>query len=244
MVSKISHLGLVTGYIFSLLLAVAPVAIAGYVPPRTQKPPSDYSKSGGVRGCPQDKIALTVLAPKKYVGQTTSAHPTFTWFVSNSYPVEFRLFEFKPNGEPQEIVTPISLQSSGISRYSLPQNQPGLTVGQKYLWQVSIKCPQGDLIEAAEFTVVQMPSMSNPLSTKKDGLEKVTLYAEAGLWYNALEEALKFAQDKKLGKVGANLLQDLAKSEEPDTIQKFTEIERQEMHKRIDNLKQIAINQP
>jgi len=139
----------------------------------------------------------------------------------------------------------IELQSSGISKYSLPQNQPELAIGQTYLWLVSIKYPQGDLIEAAEFRVIQTPStLSSRLSTTKDGLGKVELYAETGLWYNALEEALKFAEDKKQGKVFSNLLQDLAKSEEPDATQKLTDVERQETKKRIGNLRQIAINQP
>ena len=208
----------VTGCVLSLLLAITPEAIAGYVPPRTQKPPSDYSKSKGVRGgCSENKISLTILAPKKYVGETISRYPTFAWFVSNSDQVEFRLFEFVPNGEVKQMGQKVLLPSSpGINKYSLPENQPGLAVGQKYLWQVSIRCPQSDsdLIEAAEFTVIQMPStFSSKLSTIKDGLEKIELYATAGLWYNALESALK-AEDKKLGKVVTNLLQDLVKSDE------------------------------
>ncbi len=216
MINQVLNLRVVTGCVLSLFLAVAP-AVAGYVPPRTQKPPTDYSKSGGVRGCLEDKIPLTILAPKKYVGETTSRYPTFAWFVSNSDQVEFRLFEFEPNGEVKKMGQTVLLASlPGINKYSLPENQPGLAVGQKYLWQVSIRCSQSneDLIEAAEFTVIQMPStLSSKLSTIKDGLEKIELYATAGLWYNALESALK-AEDNKQGLVVTNLLQDLAKSDE------------------------------
>ena len=236
-----------TGCVLSLLLAITPEAIAGYVPPPTQKPPSDYSKSGGVRGCSEDKIPLTILAPKRYVGETTSRYPTFAWFVSNSYQVEFRLFEFEPNGEVKQMGQKVLLPSSpGINKYSQPENQLGLAVGQKYLWEVSIRCSQSneDLIEAAEFTVIQMPStLSSKLSTLKDGLEKVELYATAGLWYNALESALK-AEDKKQGLVVTNLLQDLAKSDKLSATQKLTKQNPDEIQKRINNLMQIANYQP
>ncbi|MBR8836330.1 MAG: DUF928 domain-containing protein [Stigonema ocellatum SAG 48.90 = DSM 106950] len=242
MINQTLNTRVVTGCVVTLLLAITPAAIADYVPPPDQKPPTTYSKSGGVRsgGCPQDKILLTVLAPKRYVGKTTSSYPTFAWFVSNSSPVEFRLFQFDPNGKPKQIGEKLSLPSSpGINKYSLPNNQPGLVVGQKYLWQVSIKCSQSDLIEGAEFTVIQMPStLSSQLSTTKDGLKKVELYGQAGLWYNALEEALKLTEDKNPKKAIANLLQDLAKSEEPDAKSQLPKEEVDQ--KRINNLKQIA----
>lgn len=245
MINQIFNYTLVTGCVLCLFLGTQPVAVASYVPPRTQKPPSDYSKTGGVRGCPEDQIPLTVFAPKKYVGETTSRYPTFAWFVSKSYQVQFRLFQFEPTGNIKQMGKTITLSSSpGINKYSQPENQPGLAVGQKYLWEVSIKCPQSDLIEAAEFTVNQIPStLSSKLSTAKDPLEKVELYAQAGLWYDALESALK-AEDKKHLKVVTNLLQDLAKSDELDATQQLTKQERDRIDKRINNLIQIANNQP
>lgn len=246
MINQILNLRVVTGCVLSLFLAIAP-AVAGYVPPRTQKPPTDYSKSGGVRGCLEDKIPLTVLAPKKYVGETTSRYPTFAWFVSNSSQVELRLFEFEPNREVKQMGQKVILPSSpGINKYSLPQNQPGLAVGHKYLWQVSIKCPEGDLIEAAEFivsTIQMLSTLSSKLSSTKNELEKVELYAQASLWYNALESALK-AEDHKQGLVVTSLLRNLAKSEEPDATQKLTKQDRDQIQKRINNLMQIANYQP
>lgn len=98
------------------------------------------------------------------------------------------------------------------------------------------------MIQAAEFTVIQTPSsLSSKLSTTKNGLEKVELYAEASLWYNALEEALKLTANQK---AVSNLLQDLVQSEQPYATRKLTDAERQEIQKRIGNLRQIAINHP
>ncbi|WP_407882943.1 DUF928 domain-containing protein, partial [Scytonema sp. NUACC26] len=210
---------LVTSCVLSLYFTTASLAVARYIPPRGQKPPSDYSRTGGGRGCPEDKIPLTILAPKTHIGETTSRYPTFAWFVSNAYPVDLRIFEFDSNNQPSKpIGEPVKLSSSaGINKYSLPENQPGLTVGQKYLWQAAIKCPQGYLVERAEFRVVEIPSsLTKQLSVTKDGTKKVDLYAEAGLWYNALDEALKLSDEKKPATIVSTLLQDLTALEAPN----------------------------
>jgi hypothetical protein len=224
---------LVSSCALILSLTIVRVAIAAYNPPPDQQPPSDYSRTSGTRGCPQDKIPLTVLAPKKYVGHTASVYPTFAWFISNPYQVEFRLFELDPKNEPKLVTKPILIDSApGINKYSLPKEQPQLTVGKKYFWQVSIRCEQTDLIEAADFTVVQIRmDVSQKLKTAKDGLEKAKIYAEAGLWYDSLAEALNSPNQPELQKLVSTLLQNLAKSEEPGV--------KEENRKRIDNLKQI-----
>jgi hypothetical protein len=238
---------IVSSFVLSISLTTASLVMARYIPPSGQQPPGDYSRTGGRRGCPEDKIPLTILAPNKHIGQTTSRYPTFAWFVSNSYQVDFRIFEFDANARPSKpIGKPVLLpKSSGINKYSLPESQSGLTVGQKYLWQVAIKCQQGYLVERAEFKVVEMPaSLSKKLSLTEDGATKADLYAEAGLWYNALDEALKVSQEKKIEKIVSNLLQDLATLEEPNTTDKLTDVERQEKLKRGDRLKQIANSNP
>ncbi len=234
---------LVTGCVLSISLTTASLAIARYIPPRGQKPPSDYTRTGGGRGCPEDKIPLTILAPKKHIGETTSRYPTFAWFVSNSYQVDFRIFEFDANNQPtKQIGEPVRLpNSSGINKYSLLENHPGLNVGQKYLWQVAIKCQQEYLVERAEFKVVEIPSsLTKQLSVTKDGTKKADLYAEASLWYNALDEALKLSNEKKPATIVSTLLQDLTTLEEPNATDTLTNAERQEMQKRGDRLKQIA----
>jgi hypothetical protein len=244
MINRLLNLRLAVGCLLSLFVIITPLTIAAYNPPPDQKASSDNSKSGGIRGCPEDKIPLTILAPKKYVGQTASVYPTFAWFISNSYEVEFRLFQFDTNNQPKQIGEPITLQNApGIQSLSLPETQPALTVGQRYLWQIAISCPQGDLIERAEFTVIQMSSnLSTKLSSAKDQLEKSKLYGEAGLWYDSFREALNFLQNNKSSKIVSNLLQNLAKSEEPRATEQLKNEERQEIQKHIDKLKQIATN--
>jgi hypothetical protein len=228
---------IVTSYVLGLSLGVTSVALAEYIPPPDQLPPKSKTTSTGPRGkCEENgEITLTVLAPAKTVGQTVSLYPTFAWFVSasNPLPLEFRLFAY---GQDSKLIQKISLQSSpGIMKISLPEDKPGLSVGQRYLWQVAVLCnpnhPSADPIVRAEFQVVEMsPALKSALSATKNPVEMTNLYARAGLWYDALGEALRSAESSKLGQVASTLLEDLAKLEEPpqsDSLRQIASRERQ-----------------
>lgn len=210
---------LVTSCILTCSLAVTTAAWAGYKPPTNQKPPSSkttstVSRSGGCRG--NSGTTLTALAPSSHVGHTASTHPTFAWFVpdSQSYPVEFRLYQYEPNGDRTRIQAVMLQSQPGIMSLSLPKEQPGLTVGQRYRWQVVIFCnpnrPSSALVAEADIDVVEMPpALVGELSATSNSLERADLYAESGLWYDALGEALAATQEFQL-----TLLEELARLEE------------------------------
>jgi hypothetical protein len=243
-----------TSCVLSLLLTIAPIALAeyepdpgqpppkeptgttgprAYNPPPDQPPPTTKTPSTGSRGgCETIGGApLTALAPTKHVGQTTSGHPTFAWFVPDAkpFPMQFKLFELAENNTIK-LVHKLELQSSsGIMKLSLPKDKPGLRIGQRYLWQVSISCdpnfPSSDKVARAEIQVVEMPStLKNALSTSKNRLEMAELYAKAGLWYDALGEALEAAGDSRLGQATTNLLEDLIALEEPPQRENLRQI--------------------
>ncbi|NEO15098.1 MULTISPECIES: DUF928 domain-containing protein [unclassified Moorena] len=195
--------------------------------PRDRKPTSDYSRTGGPRGCPGEAIPLTLLAPQTYVGQTASVHPTFAGFVSSSHEIEFRLFEFESNNTLKQLGSPIKKQTQpGVFQLSLPENHPGLTVGKKYLWQIAIRCPDGAIVERAEFRVVELPTrIKSRLSTTVNSYNKVDIYAGADFWYEAFTEALKLAQPGKMGKLGSSLVEDLTKSELEEDADKIRWLE-------------------
>lgn len=239
---KIDNLKIITLLTLTLLLIITTSAIAGYSPPPDQEPPSDQSKSSGIRGCP----AITVLAPKTHVGQTISTHPSFAWFISNaeqqdsrfSPSVKFRIAEFVANGQLKSLATPVELQIvPGIMQLSLEQLT--LNVDRKYLWQISVRCPDGSVVQRAEFKVVEMPStLEQNLATADDSTGRADRYASAGVWYDAIAEALKVAQNGKLGRVGSNLVQSLARVEEKQASEKLTRLE--EIKQQVARLKQIA----
>lgn len=216
---------LVTSCVTTLLVAVTQVALAGYAPPPDQRPPSGQTTSSGTRGgcSASEGLPLTVLAPQQHVGQTASFHPTFAWFVPISMPMEFTLHKYGSDGK-LKVVQRISLQSSpGIMKLSLPEDEPGLVRGKRYFWQVAILCdrnhPSKDLVANAEIEVVEMPALKRQLSTPMNPLEIANLYARAGLWYDALREALGSVKDSRLSNAASTLLEDLAKLEEPEGTQ-------------------------
>lgn len=228
---------LVTSCVLGLSLVIAPAALADYVAPDDQEPPSDYTGQAGPRdGCEGRGVPLTALAPQSHVGRTASTRPTFAWFVPNSTtkPMEFRLYEYDSNGNPQSIGEPISLESSpGIMTLTLPEDRPELKVGRTYLWQVTILCDpdniSSDLIARADIRVVEMPSA---LESTVNGSNKANIYAEASLWYDALGAALDLADESKLGEVGSTLLENLAELEAAGLTDEESE--------RIEHLRQIA----
>lgn len=244
---------LLSSCILSLSLAVSPVALADYRPPCDQKTASEETRSEGgtTRGCEGAKIPLTLLASRNYVGQTTSTHPTFAWFVpySKSLPMKFEIYGFGVDGTPQEVFK-IELQTSpGIKTLSpFPEGKPGLEMGKEYLWQVIIICdpssPSSASVDRANIEVVEVSStLQSNLDNTVDSLKKANIYAEAGLWYDALAEALKLAQKSKLGEVGSAMLEDLAIWEKPENPEELPLLEREQIEKRIDNFRQIANNE-
>lgn len=172
-----------------------------------------------------------MLAPEKHVGRTAAQHPTVAWFVpdSRSFPVELRLYEYGADGQlkPKPIQT-YKLQSRpGVMQFSLPEDKPGLIVGQRYLWQVAMLCnpsfPSSDKVVIAQMEVVQLPPAVKAAIDTKSG-QTATIYAKAGLWYDALREALKPANNGKLGKTGAALLENLAHIETRERSQNLSRI--------------------
>ena len=198
-----------------------------FTPPPDQKTSPSRSDSGTSRGggCDGGDMPLTVLASRKYVAQTVSRRPTFAWFVPDSRPfeVEFTITEITTGGKKGKEVLAMSLQSSpGIMKLSPFSNDaPGLEVGKVYFWQVAILCDsdssENAIVDGASIEVVEIPTtVQSKLNKAVDRLEKVTIYGKAGLWYDALNEALKVAKASKLGEVGSSLLKDLAYWEAPE----------------------------
>jgi hypothetical protein len=227
-VNKRINIKLVASCVLSVALVTTPVALAEYVPPSVppSSPPPSSSTVGGRRGgvCDGGDMPLTVLASRKYIAKTISGRPTFAWFVPDSRPfdMEFTIVEIGSGGKKGKEVLSLSLQSSqGIMKLSpFSPDAPGLEVGKVYFWEVAILCdgdhPENARVDGASIEVVEIPTtVQSQLNKAVDSFEKVNIYGKAGLWYDALGEALKVAKASKLGEVGSSLLKDLAKWEAP-----------------------------
>ncbi|MBD2776915.1 DUF928 domain-containing protein [Iningainema tapete] len=184
-------------------LAIATTAEAAYKPPAKPSRPKTATGSTSTRstrgyGCSGTaRTTLTALAPLSHFGQTVSTQPTFAWFVPDveSHLMEFSLYEYGTSGKGK-FLKKINLQSSsGIMQLSLAKENYRLSIGQKYLWQIALLCnpnrPSQDLVAAAVIEVVAMPPpVTNALAQTKEPLKQAELYAEAGLWYDAISLTL------------------------------------------------------
>ncbi|MDF5722478.1 MAG: DUF928 domain-containing protein [Rhizonema sp. PD37] len=208
------------GYILTLFLLVSTTTFAAYKPPTNPSRPKSPTGSNSTRtnGCiGTAQTTLTALTPLSHFGQTVSSQPTFVWFVPDTEPheMEFSLHEYGVSGKGK-LIKKIQLQSSsGIMKLSLSKEKISLSTGQKYLWQIALLCnknnPSEDLLAKAVVEVVpKPPRLADALSRTKEIVKQADIYAEAGLWYDALSLALQEPQYKAFS---LNLLTQLSNLE-------------------------------
>ncbi|MBD1864474.1 MULTISPECIES: DUF928 domain-containing protein [Trichocoleus] len=247
---------LIASLILTLSIGIAPMALAKYRPPkrpsapggtgantiRAYRPPKNPSApretgTNTTRGDNCDRKAegkLTPLVPFSHIGQTSSSRPTFVWFVPDRtpHPLQFRLFT--RTGKP---LYRTELQSqSGIMQVTLPANLAPLTIGQAYQWQVVLVCdpqvPSRNVVATAEIQVVEPDaSLQNQLAAAPSPQQRIDLYAEAGLWYDAIAVAFKASETAQNQSAVLDLLDSLATSE--------VRLEAQPLQEWSDRLRQI-----
>ena len=244
----------IVGLALALCLFETLPAQADYQPPSEPSAPTAGTSTAGTRGgCSGNADGgLTVLAPLSYTGQTASNHPTFLWFVADtqSYPLEFRLYQHT-NGK-RRLLQKVTMQSHpGLMQFSLPTHQPDLAPGQTYSWQVILSCnpnhPSGDSVAGATLQVVPLSSsLRSQLTTAKSAIEQANLYAQNGLWYDAISALHNSAGTAQVSQpnqaisaqqLQLSLLNDLARSEKETP--EFAAI----VHEQKVRLKQIAVLQ-
>ncbi len=196
-------------------------------PPPDQGAPGGRSRGGSGRGSCKNYQSLTPLVPvtkgatKDFVwGLTASEHPTF-WFdvperLTAQVPVEFVLLDTVGNYVYQKKLT-VPETSAGIVKFSVPSTAPGLEVGKRYSWIFSIYCdPESSSAAISVRGSVQRvaldPMLERQLQAAKTPLERAALYANKGIWHDALTtlgEQLSRSKpkDSAIAVAWANLLQ-------------------------------------
>ncbi|MGJ3248159.1 MAG: DUF928 domain-containing protein [Elainellaceae cyanobacterium] len=198
-----------------------------YTPPPDAGAPRGTTSTGRRGGCGgQTTTQLTALAPYQHVGQTTSTHPTFVWYSPTSEPIptEFRLYRYQDNGDRRLVYETDLQNSSQFMSLSLPEDEPGLMVGNTYQWQVVMLCnpnrPSTAQVVEADIQVVNPPvSVSTTIDSISNPLERAVLFAESGLWYNALSEVLSVDETSEGRSLMMSLVEDLANLEKESEFQ-------------------------
>jgi hypothetical protein len=180
--------------------------------------PPETSDAAGTRGnCLDTEIIVTRLVGQNDpldLTLTTSQYPTFWFYVSDTpEQVNSGKFSLQDNQGRKYLRANFQLPkvsgktTSGILSITLPQSAKPLEVGRTYQWIVEIPCSQTEMSSNPESTpetpastygLVERLTLSevdtnlnNQLNTASNSLEKVDIYAQNGLWFDALTELAK-----------------------------------------------------
>jgi Domain of Unknown Function (DUF928) len=165
-----------------------------YQLPKTRKLASTQgagSRTGGETA--QAKVEL--LVPKDHVAFTTKARPTFFWYVSKvpSAPVEFALH--KQGVAAPILVKRVDITQAGLVKLEMPLDAPELTLDatKKYRWSVSIIAHEmqrsaNPTYQAWIQRVQLAPEEMIQIQAATSDRERASIYAQSGLWYDALAE--------------------------------------------------------
>ena len=154
--------------------------------------------------CPVISQPLTAIVPEyrsaqgnQVWGLTKMEHPTFLFYVPYAKPalvdISFTLQDESNPGEKKIVyqnstITPAS--TPGMIRITLPKSSPTLATNKPYRWflELNMGCTSGQRPLFVEGWI-QRTELDRNLSQQIDRAtptEKVSLYAENGLWHDAL----------------------------------------------------------
>jgi len=147
---------------------------------------------GGTRGTQgRDIFVLSVLAPD-HTGLTLQEQPSLFWFISSdtSLPVELAIVD--PNATEPLLETRIaSPVKRGVHRVRLADHGVRLAPGVAYQWAVTVVPDAArrsrDILASGSIERVEPTSELGPKLAAARNEDLASQYAEAGIWYDALE---------------------------------------------------------
>lgn len=166
--------------------------VAEYVPPPHPIKRTQRRDGSGSRGCSEiNATGLTLITPQDHVPTTISGHPTFLWYVSNTTPVQISFTLVEPEVSDSVFEKRLKVDKPGIISLRLPSNVPELIEGKEYKWTVSVICNEKRPTENTyAFAWIQRvpatPELSQKLAGASDKQKRSLIYAQSGIWYDAI----------------------------------------------------------
>jgi len=162
--------------------------------------------------------SLTALIPNSNAGLTTAKQPSFFFYIPEvaTQKAEFVLDTVENGKRKQVVAFQVALAGQpGVFKLTLPPDAPSLNVNQDYFWAFSILCQsQGTLRDPLVSGKVRRVQVDATLAAQLDqatALEKVSLYARSGIWYEAITQLASLRQtqpnDSQLSQAWQTLLQ-------------------------------------
>ena len=190
---------------------------------------------------------FATLAPYEHVGQSANTNPTFTWYIRDheSYPVKFGLYEFDPDkyyGKGKQVYQTSLSSSMGMMTHGLP-TEVSLDSGKTYVWEVAVICNPNDLSHILlvynHVKIVQIdPSTISQLDNTEDLVTKANIYAQSGLWYDAIAELAVLPDDPQARDATIKLISQLSAMEDNSSEVKNQNTHQQNLELIIESLRQ------
>jgi len=188
-----------------------------YTPPKETVAGKRLDGDGGSRNEQKYKLPkwLYTLTPTSGKGLTMSAQPSLFTFQSDGVPLEYRVTISEPSNPKPLFIYAASSSAAGIHRVDLSQFNITLKPNVDYQWNVAIrpdaKNRSSDLIAKGAIKRIEPPAeVAEKLKTAPSA-DYAAIYAEAGLWYDALaaisDQIAANPQDKELVQMRDSLLQ-------------------------------------
>lgn len=154
-----------------------------YNPPQIGAPATRVG--GGTRGLNTNMPQLEVLAPPQ-TALTNQSQPVLYWYLSPNDMSIVEISVIQEGVAPPLLETTLPpLQQAGVQRIRLADYGVSLQPGQDYRWSVAIvkdkEQRSGDIVASATLRY-QMPAAP---------LDSIEQQAEAGYWYDALQQAIE-----------------------------------------------------
>src|SRR5215472_1024977 len=179
-------------------------------PPETEavvyKPPVRGVPGGRVGGATRGTVkpatplpTIDIIAPDGHSGLTASTAPTLYFYVSRRVTDPTRLTISAP-GQPAPVIeTNIpSPQAAGIYAIRLGDYRVRLDPGVVYTWSISIirnpNAPSRDIVASASLVRVQLDPNLDAAVRTVPASHRAGLFANAGLWYDAVAAAADLNQ--------------------------------------------------
>jgi hypothetical protein len=202
--------------------SIEPSSMPVYQPPRRGAPGGRVG--GGTRGIGDELITLYVLAPN-HVGLTVEEQPTLYWYLSKSInlPIEVTIIEDQAVYPLLEKRISLPVQQ-GIHPIRLKDYNIHLSPGKEYRWFLAVvPAPDRrsrDIIAGGMISRVESQEALRVKLTQADRKEIPRIYAEAGIWYDAVTAISdlmdEVPNDTLLRKQRAALLKQVGLSEVAD----------------------------
>jgi hypothetical protein len=180
------------------------VASEQKIPPVIGRPPE--REPAGTRGpCQETNASFTPLLPLPkpgFSGYTLTGHPTFWFYVPyQTGSISSGKFSLEDQEGNSFYQTSFKLpQTPGFVSVSIPITEKPLEKGKQYRWTFTLSCTSQDPTDSPRVwhkgTVqrVDMPALETRLKTANSLEERINLYIENNIWYDAPTDLAKIQE--------------------------------------------------